>query len=174
MDVINEEGSWKGKGGKKTKLLPLLSSIEVDFICSAEPWTACLPIPVHQPTIPLCSPPPPSCYLSPSTSLEFSFPALLEPGSLRKSFCTWPTPPGILRLLSIMLNQPESALSTGGLRHIIWSHLDKKKISSKMLDLFGLFLKAQVVPCLHESFIQGLYKQTQERQQCFKQLLWTK
>lgn len=50
----------------------------------------------------------------------------------------------------------------------------QKNISSKMLDLFGLFLKAQVVPCLHESFIQGLYKQTQERQQCFKQLLWTK
>lgn len=37
MDVINEEGSWKGKGGKKTKLLPLLSSVEVDFICPAEP-----------------------------------------------------------------------------------------------------------------------------------------
>lgn len=43
-----------------------------------------------------------------------------------------------------------------------------------MLDLFGLFLKAQVVPCLYESFIQGLYKQTQGRQRCFKQLLWTK
>lgn len=30
MDIINEEESWKGKEGKRTELLPLLSSSEVD------------------------------------------------------------------------------------------------------------------------------------------------
>lgn len=79
-----------------------LSSSEVDccyymFCWAMNSMSSHSCAPTHDPTMP-----PTSCRLS------SSFPVLLEPGSLRRSFCTWPTPPGVLGLLSIMLNQPVS------------------------------------------------------------------
>lgn len=179
MEIKNEEVSWSwGREGKRTKPLPLLSGSEVDCCfymvhltskSSSSPHS-CVPAHDHK-YIPSHSSLSLFCHLS--ASLEFSFPALLQLGSPRKSFCTWPIPSGVVRLLYIMLKQQESALSTGRLRHytkVIW----KKKIIKRCYICLVYFSKPWVIPCLHESFILGLYEQTQGRQLCFKQLLWTK
>lgn len=72
------------------------------------------------PLIPYILPPIPSLLLQ-----NFHSQLCYKLGSPRKS--TWPIPSGVVRLLYIMLKQQESTQSTGRLRGITQSDLEKKK-----------------------------------------------